>query len=84
MHATEKMQSYSRNHRNLGAVCVAFAFMASGKIHGVNFRVEHPWDYEPGLFLCEMSGAATKSVKGFHAAAMNQEFLDILEKQTAL
>lgn len=84
MHATEKMQSYSRNHRNLGAICVAFAFMASGKIHGVNFRVEHPWDYEPGLFLCEMAGAVTKSVKGFHAAAMNQEFLDILEKETAL
>ena len=84
LNATNKMQSYSRNHRNFGAICVALAFMASGRIHGVNFRVEHPWDYEPGLFLCKMAGAKTKSVEGFHAAAMNQEFLDILEKETAL
>lgn len=82
--STGKMQNYSRNHRNFGAICTAFAFMASGRIHGVNFRVEHPWDYEPGLFLCEMAGAKVKSIQGFHAAAMNQEFLDILEKETAL
>ena len=25
-----------------------------------------------------------KNVPGFHAAAMNQEFLDILEKETAV
>ena len=82
--STGKMQNYSRNHRNFGAICTAFAFMASGRIHGVNFRVEHPWDYEPGLFLCEMAGAKVKSIKGFHAAAMNREFLEILEKETAL
>ena len=80
--AAIKMREYSRNHRNFGAICVALAFVASGKIHGANFRVEHPWDYEPGLFLCKMAGAVTKSVEGFHAAAMNQEFLDILEKET--
>ena len=84
IHDTGKMQKYSRNHRNFGAICVALAFMASGKIHGVNFRVEYPWDYEPGLFLCKMAGAKTKNIKGFHAAAINQEFLDILEKETAL
>ena len=82
---TEKMRNnYSKNHRNFGAACVAFAFMASGKIHGVNFRIEHPWDYEPGIFICEMAGAKVKNKEGFHAVAMNQEFLDILEKQTAL
>lgn len=84
MRDIEKMRNYSKNHRNLGAMSVAFAFLASGRIHGVNFRVEHPWDYEPGLFLCKMAGAKTKSIKGFHAAAINQEFLDILEKETAL
>lgn len=83
--STEKIRkSYSKNHRNFGAACVAFAFMASGRIHGVNFRAEHPWDYEPGLFLCKMAGAKIKSEEGFHAVAMNQEFLDILEKETAL
>lgn len=82
--STEKMRNYSKTYRNFGAACVAFSFMASGKIHGVNFGVENPWDYEPGIFLCKMAGAKTKNIKGFHAAAMNQEFLDILEKETAL
>lgn len=82
--ATINMRNYSTNHRNFGAICAALAFVASGKIHGVNFRVEHPWDYEPGIFLCQMAGAKIKSVNGFHAAAMNQEFLDILEKETSL
>ena len=70
----------SRNYRHLGAMCVSLGFMASGRIHGVCFRKDNPWDYEPGLFLCKMAGAKIKSVKGFHAAAMNQEFLDLLEK----
>lgn len=83
--STEKIRkSYSKNHRNFGAACVAFAFMASGRIHGVNFRVEHPWDYEPGMFICKMAGAKVKSEEGFHATAMNQELLDVLEKETAL
>lgn len=78
-----KMREYSRNHRSLGALCVALAFVASGRLHGASFRIDTPWDYEPGLFLCKMAGAATKSIDGFHAAAMNQEFLDVLEKETA-
>ncbi len=82
--STEKIhKNYSENHRNFGAACAAFAFMASGKIHGVNFRVEHPWDYEPGMFICKMAGAKVKNKENFHAAAMNQEFLDILERETA-
>lgn len=81
---TLRMHEYSPNHRNLGAACAAFAFMASGRLHGVNFRTDRPWDYEPGLFICKMAGAKIKTSEGFHAAAMNQEFLDILEKETAL
>ena len=80
----ENMCRYSRNFRNFGAACAAFAFMASGRIHGVSFRKETPWDYEPGLFLCRMAGAETVNRTGFHAAGMNQEFLDLLEKETAL
>lgn len=82
--ATQKMRPYSMNHRDIGAACVGFAYVACGRLQGTNFRVNTPWDYEPGLFICKMAGAAIKNVSGFHAAAMNQEFLDILEKETAV
>ena len=79
----ENMCCYSRNFRNFGAACAAFAFMASGRIHGVTFQKETPWDYEPGLFLCRMAGAETENKTGFHAVGMNREFLNLLEKETA-
>ena len=79
----QRMRKYSSNRRNFGGVCVSMAFVAAGRIHGAVFRSDKPWDYEPGLFLCKMAGAKIKSIDGFHAAAMNQEFLDILEKETA-
>ena len=82
--ATKRMREYSKGHRGLGAACASFAFVACGRLHGANFRVDHPWDYEPGLFICEKAGVKIKSVNGFHAAAMNQEFLDLLEKETRL
>ena len=78
-----RMRKYSSNHRNFGGVCVSMSFVASGRIHGAVVRSDKPWDYEPGLFICKMAGAKIKSIDGFHAAAMNQEFLDILEKETA-
>lgn len=79
----QRMRKYSSNRRNFGGVCVSMAFVASGRIHGAVFRSDKPWDYEPGLFICKMAGAKIKSIDGFHAAAMNQEFLDVLEKETA-
>lgn len=79
----QRMRKYSSNRRNFGAVCVSMAFVASGRIHGAVFRSNKPWDYEPGLFICKMAGAAIKSIEGFHAAAMNDEFLSILEQETA-
>ena len=82
--ALGNMIAHSRNYRNFGAACAAFAFMARGRIHGVSFTVDNPWDYEPGLFLCKMAGAEIKNVKGFHAAAMTRDLLDILEAETAL
>ena len=81
--AFERMNKYSVNKRVFGAACVSMAFLASGRIHGSVFRSNKPWDYEPGLFICKMAGACIKSVDGFHAAAMNKEFLDILELETA-
>lgn len=82
--AIARMRNYSRNRRALGAASVEFAFIANGKMHGYNYRNEKSWDYEPGLFLCKMAGAKIKSKPGFHAAAMNQEFLNLLEQETAL
>ncbi len=79
----QRMRNYSSNRRNFGGVCVSMAFMASGRIHGAVFRSDKPWDYEPGLFLCKMAGASICNKSGFHAAAMNKEFLDILELETA-
>lgn len=79
----QRMRKYSSNRRNFGSVCVSMAFVASGRIHGAVFRSDKPWDYEPGLFICKMAGAAVCSKNGFHAAAMNKEFLDILELETA-
>lgn len=75
----QRMRKYSLNSRNFGGVCVSMAFVASGRIHGAVFRSNKPWDYEPGLFICKMAGASVKSIDGFHAAAMNDEFLNILE-----
>ena len=79
----QRMRKYSSNRRNYGEVCVSMAFVASGRIHGAVFRSDKPWDYEPGLFLCKMAGASICNKNGFHAAAMNKEFLDILELETA-
>lgn len=79
----KRMRKYSSNRRNFGGVCVSMSFVASGRIHGAVFRSDNPWDYEPGLYICKMAGACIKSMDGFHAAAMNQEFLEILELETA-
>lgn len=79
----QRMRKYSSNRRNFGGVCVSMAFVASGRIHGAVFRSNKAWDYEPGLFLCKMAGASIKSIDGFHAAAMDDGFLNILELETA-
>ncbi len=79
----QRMRKYTSNRRNFGGVCISMSFVASGRIHGAVFRSNKPWDYEPGLFICKMAGASIKSIDGFHAAAMNKEFLDILELETA-
>ena len=76
----KKIYNYSKNIRIFGATCASYAFLASGKIHGVVFRKDTPWDYEPGIYLCKQAGAAIKNTKMFHGAAMNEEFLNILEK----
>ena len=83
MPAILRMRKYSSNRRNLGAVCVSMSFVAAGRIHGTVYRSDKPWDYEPGLFLIEKAGGKTMSIPGFHAGAMNDEFLNILKLETA-
>lgn len=79
----QRMKKHALSSRNFGSVGVSMAFVASGKIHGAVFVNDKPWDYEPGLFLCKMAGASIKNINGFHAAAMNKKFLDLLELETA-
>ncbi len=81
--AIVRMRKHSVSMRNFGGVCVSMAFVASGRIHGAVFRSDKVWDYEPGIFLAKMAGAATLSISGFHCAAMNEEFLNILKLETA-
>lgn len=78
-----KMRKYSSNRRNFGGVSVSMAFVAAGRIHGAVYRSDKPWDYEPGLFLIEKAGGKTMNISGFHAGAMNEEFLEILKLETA-
>lgn len=79
----KRLEQYSSNKRIFGGVCVSMTYVACGRIHGAVFRSDKPWDYEPGMFICKMAGASICSKSGFHAVAMNQEFLDILELETA-
>ena len=59
------------------------AYTACGRIHDAVYRNDKPGDYAPVLFLVEMAGGKTLSKNGFHCAAMNQEFLNILELESA-
>lgn len=83
LQAMIRMRKYSSNRRNFGGVCISMAYVASGRIHGAVFRSDKAWDYEPGLFLIEMAGGKIMNIPGFHAGAMNEEFLNILKLETA-
>lgn len=83
LQAMLRMRKHSSNRRNFGGVCVSMAFTAAGRIHGAVFRSDKPWDYAPGLFLVKMAGGAIMNIPGFHAGAMNEEFLNILKLETA-
>lgn len=76
----EKVRPFSSGRRNFGAACVSMAFTSCGRLHGALFRSDKPWDYLPGLFIAEKAGAVGLDKPGFHAAAMNGEFLNILRE----
>ena len=79
-----QMGNYSYSFRRFGCLGVSLSFVSCGRLHGAMFTSNKPWDYEPGLYLVKQAGGVVKSVDGFHAGAMNQEFLDILEKCTLI
>jgi myo-inositol-1(or 4)-monophosphatase len=83
LQAMIRMKKHASGKRNFGGVCVSMAFTAAGRIHGAVYRSDKAWDYEPGLFLIKMAGGEILSVSGFHAGAMNKEFLNILKLETA-
>jgi len=78
--ATNKMRKYTSNRRNLGALCASLVYVASGVMHGAVFRDDKAWDYAPGLHLIKMAGGVICSEPGFHAGAMNEEFLNLLKQ----
>ncbi len=81
--ALMRIAKHSTIKRNFGAMCASMAFVAAGRIHGAVFRNDEVWDFEPGLFLIEKAGGKTMNMPGFHAGAMNEEFLQILKLETA-
>lgn len=77
------MKKHSSGRRCFGAVSVSMAFVAAGRIHGASFSSDKPWDYEPGLFLIKKAGGEIMDMPGFHAGAMDAEFLNILKIETS-
>ena len=80
----QNMRDFTYKDRRYGSVGVAFSFTAAGRLHGTVFESDNVWDYEPGLFLIKQAGGVVKSVDGFHSGAMNQEFLDKLERASMI
>ncbi len=77
------MMKHSKGFRKFGGVCNAMAFVAAGWIHGGVFCSDKIWDYLPGMYIAQMAGAVVADEPGFHAVAMNKEFLEILRAETA-
>ncbi len=77
------MFKHSKSYRKFGGVCNAMTFVAAGWIHGGVFLSDKVWDYAPGMYIAKMAGAAVADESGFHAVAMNKEFLELLRKETA-
>lgn len=79
----KRMAAHTPAYRRFGAVCVSMAFVSAGWIHGAVFTSDKLWDYTPGMFIAKQAGASVADEKGFHAVAMNDEFLKIIKKETA-
>lgn len=77
-----RMREISNGRRRFGAQCVALAYLACGRINGVSFNSDKPWDYEPGHYIAKQAGGYLINKKGSHVAACNEEFAKILDERT--
>lgn len=66
------------NQRNFGACCVSYAFLASGKIAGVIFKLDKCWDYLPGEYLAKQAGGTVIDKFNNHVAACSDEYAKFL------
>lgn len=48
--------------RMFGAASIDYAYVASGKTHGVVIYTKNKWDIAPGILLCKEAGAVTRSL----------------------
>lgn len=78
-----RMEEYSLNRRTFGAACVSLAYVACGRIHGMSFTINNPWDYMPGLYLVKKAGGEIIDKPNIHIGANNREFANILEQTVA-
>lgn len=65
----------SKYYRRVACAAVNFAYVASGRLGAMVFLNNKPWDFMPGLHLCEMAGATISSADGIHVAANSQEMM---------
>lgn len=50
--------------RNIGAVGLALAYVAAGRLDAVLHRFAHPWDYGAGVVLIQESGGTATTIQG--------------------
>lgn len=70
--STRKIQLNSVNYlssrvskiRMVGAACIDFSSIASGRADGLISITQNPWDIYPGLLLCQEAGAVVTDLSG--------------------
>lgn len=78
-----KLPSKIGRVRMLGAACIDFAYVASGKTQGTILYTKNKWDIMPGILLCQEAGALVYGDSGeyrtdseFIIAAASKEVVD--------
>lgn len=74
-----RIESKTKNYRVNNAICVDFAWVASGKYSGAIFKNDNYWDYIAGEYLVKQAGGVVINEKETHIAASNKEFAELLK-----
>lgn len=84
--AIERIQKkhHIYRHKQFGATCVNFAWVACGRLGGTIFRKDSAWDYVPGMYLVQQAGGFVSDKEMAHAAANSPEFLKILVEEGSI